>query len=141
MDAAQLAREVKAADLDVPVMVLAYDYREIKDFIARNPQTDIERIFLWQGNGRILISMVKYIEDKRNVLHDAEAMSVPVMLVVEDDIRYYSFFLPVIYTELISQSRRLIERGNQRRAQAGAHASAPEDTAVLELRGGRKGRC
>src|SRR6202140_1960413 len=100
MDAAQLAREVRAAGLDVPVVVLAYDYREIKNFIARNPQTDIERIFLWQGNARILISIVKYIEDKRNVLHDTHAMSVPVMLVVEDDIRYYSLFLPVIYTEL-----------------------------------------
>ena len=111
MDAAQLAREIKAADLDVPVIVLAYDYREIKDFIARNPQTDIERIFLWQGNARILISIVKYIEDKRNVKHDTEAMGVPVMLVVEDDIRYYSLFLPVIYTELISQSRRLLSEG------------------------------
>jgi CheY-like chemotaxis protein len=111
MDAAQLAREVKAAGLDVPVIVLAYDYREIKNFIARNPQTDIERIFLWQGNARILISIVKYIEDKRNVLHDTHAMSVPVMLVVEDDIRYYSLFLPVIYTELISQSRRLLNEG------------------------------
>src|SRR5208337_633833 len=37
MNAAQLAHEVKAAGLDVPVLVLAYDYREIKNFIARNP--------------------------------------------------------------------------------------------------------
>jgi len=108
MDAAQLARDVKAAGLDVPVVVLAYDYREIKNFIARNPQTEIERIFLWQGNARILISIVKYIEDKRNVEHDTKVMDVPVILVVEDDIRYYSLFLPVIYTELISQSRRLL---------------------------------
>ncbi len=111
MDAAQLAREVKAAGLDVPVIVLAYDYREITDFVVRNPQTDIERIFLWQGNARILISIVKYIEDKRNVQHDTKAMDVPVILVVEDDIRYYSLFLPVIYTELISQSRRLLSEG------------------------------
>ena len=111
MDAAQLAREVKAAGLEVPVVVLAYDYREITNFIARNPQTDIERIFLWQGNARILISIVKYIEDKRNVHHDTKAMDVPVILVVEDDIRYYSLFLPVIYTELISQSRRLLSEG------------------------------
>jgi len=111
MDAAQLAREVQATGLDVPVVVLAYDYREIKNFIERNPQTDIERIFLWQGNTRILISIVKYIEDKRNVHHDTKAMDVPVILVVEDDIRYYSLFLPVIYTELISQSRRLLSEG------------------------------
>src|SRR5438445_7606275 len=111
MDAAQLAREVKKAGLDVPVVVLAYDYREIKNFVARNPVTDIDRIFLWQGNVRILISIVKYVEDERNVFHDTKIMGVPVLLVVEDDIRYYSSFLPVIYTELITQSRSLISEG------------------------------
>ncbi len=111
MSAAELACEVKRAGLDVPVVVLAYDYREVKNFISRNPITDIERIFLWQGNARILIAIVKYIEDKRNVLHDTRAMGVPVLLVVEDNIRYYSSFLPVIYTELIKQSRRVIQEG------------------------------
>ena len=33
------------------------------------------------------------------------------ILVVEDNIRYYSSFLPVIYTELITQSRRAIRDG------------------------------
>jgi hypothetical protein len=111
MDAAQLAREVRRAGLDVPVVVLGYDYREIKNFVARNPVTDIDRVFLWQGNARVLIAIVKYIEDKRNVLHDTRAMGVPVLLVVEDNIRYYSSFLPVIYTELIKQSRRVIREG------------------------------
>src|SRR6202140_4262340 len=111
MTAAHLASEVKQAGLDVPVVVLAYDYREVKNFISRNPVTDVERIFLWQGNARILIAIVKYIEDKRNVLHDTRAMGVPVLLGVEDNIRYYSSFLPVIYTELIKQSRRVIQEG------------------------------
>ena len=110
-NAADLAREIQRAGLDVPVVVLAYDYREVKNFVARNPVTDIERIFLWQGNARILITIVKYIEDKRNVLHDTRALGVPVLLVVEDNIRYYSSFLPVIYTELIKQSRRVIQEG------------------------------
>jgi CheY-like chemotaxis protein len=111
MDAAQLAREVRRAGLDVPLVVLGYDYREIKNFVARNPVTEIDRVFLWQGNARILITIVKYIEDKRNVLHDTRAMGVPVLLVVEDNIRYYSSFLPVTYTELIKQSRRVIQEG------------------------------
>src|ERR1700688_4552588 len=111
MSAAQLAREVKLAGLDVPVVVLAYDYREVKSFINRNPVTDIERIFLWQGNARILIAIVKYIEDKCNVDHDTRAIGVPVILVVEDNIRYYSSFLATIYTDLITQSRRVIQEG------------------------------
>ncbi len=111
MDAAQLAREVRRKGLDIPVVVLGYDYREIKNFVARNPVSDIDRVFLWQGTARILIAIVKYVEDKRNVLHDTRAMGVPVLLVVEDNIRYYSSFLPVIYTELIKQSRRVIQEG------------------------------
>ncbi len=111
MNAAQLAREIRKSGRDVPVVVLAYDYREVKNFIARNPVTEIDRIFLWQGNARILIAIVKYIEDKRNVRHDTQAIGVPVLLVVEDNIRYYSSILPVIYTELISQSRRVIREG------------------------------
>src|SRR5215467_5593000 len=111
MNAAQLAREIRKSGLDVPVVVLAYDYREVKNFVARNPTTDVERIFLWQGNARILIAIIKYLEDKRNVGHDTSALGVPVLLVVEDNIRYYSAILPVIYTELIAQSRRVIREG------------------------------
>jgi CheY-like chemotaxis protein len=111
MNAAQLAREVRKLGRDIPVVVLAYDYREVKSFIGRNPLTDIDRIFLWQGNARILIAIVKYVEDKRNVRHDAKILGVPVLLVVEDNIRYYSSILPVIYTELIGQSRRVIREG------------------------------
>src|SRR5580692_50776 len=110
-NAADLARKVREAGLDVPVVVLGYDYREIKKFVAQNPVTDIDRVFLWQGTARILIAIVKYVEDKYNVLHDSRAMGVPVLLVVEDNIRYYSSFLPVIYTELIKQSRRVIQEG------------------------------
>jgi hypothetical protein len=36
---------------------------------------------------------------------------VPVILLVEDNVRYYSSFLPTIYTELIRQSERLISEG------------------------------
>src|ERR1700747_1723128 len=61
MNAAQLAREIKEVGLDVPVVVLGYDYREIKNFVARNPLTDIERLFLWQGTPRILIVILKSV--------------------------------------------------------------------------------
>jgi len=111
MDAAQLAREVRRGGLDVPVVVLAYDNHERKDFLAKHPSSDIERIFMWQGNARILVAIVKYIEDKRNVAHDTAAIGVPVILLVEDNVRYYSSFLPTIYTELIEQSGRLVSEG------------------------------
>ena len=111
MSAAELATEVKRSGLDASGGGAGLRLREVKNFVSRTPHSPIERIFLWQGNARILISIIKYIEDKMNVEHDTDAMNVPVMLVVEDNIRYYSSFLPVIYTELISQARRLISEG------------------------------
>jgi CheY-like chemotaxis protein len=111
MNARQLAERVREAGLDTPVLVLAYDNREANDFLARNPDAPIDRVFLWQGNARILLAIVKYVEDKRNVAHDTLAAGVRVIIVVEDNIRYYSSFLPMIYTELIEQSQRLLGEG------------------------------
>jgi CheY-like chemotaxis protein len=111
MDAADLARQVREAKLDVPVVVLAYDDRELSEFVARHPESGVAAVFLWQGDARILIAIVKCIEDQRNVEHDTRSTGVRVILLVEDNVRYYSSFLPVIYNELISQSSRLISEG------------------------------
>ena len=111
MNASSLVKELRKAGVHVPVVVLAYDYRELKNFVAQNRVSEIEPVFLWQGNVRMLIAIVKYVEDRLNVEHDTAVLGVPVILVVEDNIRYYSSFLPVIYTELITQSRRAIREG------------------------------
>ncbi len=90
LDATALAREVRSAGLDVPVVVLAFDNNERKAFMATHDYSAIERIFLWQGDARILVAIVKYVEDARNVAHDTATVGVPVILVVEDNVRYYS---------------------------------------------------
>jgi CheY-like chemotaxis protein len=108
MDATELAREVKRAGLDIPVVAMAYDNDERKEFEARHDLSCLEGLFLWQGNARVLVAIVKYVEDLRNAAHDTAAMGVRVVLVVEDNVRYYSSFLPEIYTELIRQSHSLI---------------------------------
>ncbi len=111
MNCVDLARQLRASGIDVPVVVLAYNSRELSDFVARYDVSDIDRIFLWQGDVRILLAIVKYCEDKLNVAYDSGVCGVPLMLVVEDSIRYYSSFLPMIYTELVNHSHRLIAEG------------------------------
>jgi CheY-like chemotaxis protein len=111
MNAAELARQVSTAGLDIPVVMLAFDNRELSEFLARHDTSDIDRIFLWQGDVRILLAIVKYVEDKKNVWHDARLGDVQVILVVEDSVRYYSSFLPMIYTEVVAHSQRLISEG------------------------------
>ena len=111
MDAAELARELRRRGLDIPVVLLAFDNNERKAFTSTHDVSDIERIFLWQGDARILVAIVKHVEDTRNAVHDTAAVGVPVILVVEDNVRYYSAFLPAIYTTLIAQSERLVSEG------------------------------
>jgi CheY-like chemotaxis protein len=111
MDCLELAAAVRRAGLDIPIAVLAFDHQEAQALMARRPLPGIEQVFLWQGNPRLLLAIVKYVEDKRNVEHDTLKMGVPVVLVVEDDVRYYSALLSEIYTALISQSRRILSEG------------------------------
>ncbi|HXY38260.1 MAG TPA: PEP/pyruvate-binding domain-containing protein [Vicinamibacteria bacterium] len=111
MNAAELARRVKAEGLDVPVVLLAWDTRELSDFQTRFDTSAIERTFLWQGDARILVAIVKSVEDRRNARHDTDAAGVQVILLVEDNVRYYSSFLPVMYTELLHHSQRVIREG------------------------------
>lgn len=111
MDAAELARRIQAEGLDVPVVLLAWDTRELSDFHARKDTSAIERTFLWQGDARMLVSIVKSVEDWRNAEHDTGAVGVQVIILVEDNVRYYSSFLPVMYTELLHHSQRVIVEG------------------------------
>ncbi len=111
MDAAELARQVRAEGMDIPVVLLAWDTRELREFEARADTSAIERTFMWQGDARILVAIVKSVEDRRNVEHDTSAVGVQVILLIEDNVRYYSSFLPVIYTELLQHSRRVVKEG------------------------------
>jgi CheY-like chemotaxis protein len=108
MNGAQLARRVREAGLDVPVLLLAFDNRELRSFLARNDLSAVDRVFLWQGDARILLAMVKSVEDEKNAAHDTHAVGVQVILLVEDNVRYYSSFLPAIYGELLHHSQRLV---------------------------------
>jgi CheY-like chemotaxis protein len=111
MDAAELARRVKKAGLDIPVILLAYDGGELAEYMSNHDTSALERIFLWQGDSRILLAITKYVEDKQNVAYDTGVAGVQVILLIEDNIRFYSSFLPTMYTEIINHSQSLITEG------------------------------
>ena len=111
MNAAELARKVRQRHPKLPLLVLAYNNRQLIDFLAHNDTSAIERVFLWQGDTRVLLAMVKYVEDRLNVESDSGGQGVPIILVVEDNVRFYSSFLPVIYAEVLGHSQSLIDEG------------------------------
>ncbi len=111
MDAVELARRVRREGAEVPVILLAYNNRELTDFRAAQDTSALDRVFLWQGDARILLAMVKYVEDRLNVPFDTGVAGVPAIIVVEDNVRFYSSFLPVIYTELVAHMQSLMAEG------------------------------
>ncbi len=68
-------------------------------------------MFLWQGDVRLVPAIVKYLEDRQNVAHDAGELGVQAILVIEDNVRYYSSFLPTMYAELMHHAHNLVPEG------------------------------
>ncbi len=109
--AAEFSFAVREQGLEVPIVLLGYDARALKDFMGRHDCSEIDRAFLWQGDVRILLAIVKYLEDRLNLEHDTREAGVQVIILIEDSVRYYSSYLPMIYAELLSQSQRAIAEG------------------------------
>ena len=60
-----------------------------------------------------MLSICKLIEDEKNVENDVRDGDVQVILLVEDSRRFYSVYLPLLYTQLVRQTSRLIgDEGN-----------------------------
>jgi len=107
----QLAKEAREAGLHVPIILLAFDNRELAELIAHHDTSVFDRIFIWQGDFRLVIAIVKHLEDRMNVDHDSNQVGVQSIILIEDNIRFYSSYLPLIYTEVLKQSQSLIAEG------------------------------
>jgi len=96
---------------DIPVILLLNNASIIPYLPDPTKRQGIDRIFLWNGDSTVFVAIIKHLEDRLNVAHDTEVGLVRVIIVVEDSIRYYSLFLPLIYSELMKQTHRLISAG------------------------------
>lgn len=110
-DPVKFAESTKKSYPDIPIVMLSFDSRELYNLIIKKDLSIFDKAFVWNGDYRLMIAIIKYLEDKHNVKHDTENIGVQSIIVIEDNIRSYSSFLPVLYTELIQQSRRLISEG------------------------------
>jgi len=108
MDVNAFGIEAKRIRPELPVMMLSHNTRELA---ALSAGEGIDRIFVWTGDSRILLSICKLIEDERNVENDVRDGDVQVILLVEDSRRFYSAYLPLLYTQLVNQTTQLMGEG------------------------------
>ncbi|MFO7445481.1 MAG: PEP/pyruvate-binding domain-containing protein [Ignavibacteriaceae bacterium] len=111
MHVIKLAQNIKDRGVTTPIILLAYDNRERKDLVERYDTSVFDRLFIWQGDYKLLIGIIKYLEDRMNVEKDTQIAGVQSIILVEDNVKFYSTYLPIIYTEIFNQSQRLISEG------------------------------
>ncbi len=111
MNVVKFAHQVKDKGIELPIILLAYDNKERKELTTHYDTSVFERIFIWNGDYHLLIGIIKYIEDKMNVAQDTQNIGVQVIILVEDNVKFYSSYLPLVYTEILHQSLRLIQEG------------------------------
>ncbi len=111
MPTIEFAKKIKSSGLDTPIVLLGYDNRNMVELLNNPEVTVFDKVFIWQGDFRIIIGIIKYLEDKLNVEHDVKNVGVQTIILIEDSIRFYSSYLPLIYTELLQQSQSLISEG------------------------------
>lgn len=107
MDPLEFGKRVKQTYKGKAVVMLTYDTisNDVIEEIRRTRY--IDRVFYWSGDSKIFLAIIKYVEDRNNVDQDMK-LGVQGILIVDDSPWYYSQFLPIIYTEVMKQTRYLI---------------------------------
>jgi CheY-like chemotaxis protein len=110
-EAGDLAGRLKDARPDLPVYALALNPRELLQIAAQAGAARLDRVFMWTGDVRLLLAMIKSCEDQRNLSHDTRYGDVRLILLVEDSVRFASLYLPLLYTELVRQTQAVMDDG------------------------------
>jgi len=104
-DAFAVARDVKHMAPHVPCVVLTPFSHGITKRIENEDMTIFDYVFCWLGNTNLILSIIKLIEDQMNIEHDIKEAGVQMILLVEDNIRFYSSVLPNLYNYILAQSK------------------------------------
>jgi len=111
IDPVDFAQEVKQHAGAVPVVLLGYDAAATRSLLERATHNPFDGVFLWSGDTRILNAIVTLVEDRANCLHDCVQVGVRCILLVEDSLNFLSSYLPLLYSEILHQSRSALTEG------------------------------
>ena len=109
MDSFDFGLSIKRLKPNLPVILLAHS---IQGLYPPPPQKDcsgIDQIYIWSGDADLLLAIVKNVEDRRNVDNDTSRAQVRVIILVEDSPLYRSYFLPLMYKEVVHQTQEVLE--------------------------------
>ena len=108
MDPFIFGKRIKKLCENTPVFLLATDTADLIEVQKKALDENIDIPFFWGGDSTLFLAIVKLLEDRINASYDVENANVRVLILVEDSIRHYSMFLPLLYAEIVQQTERSI---------------------------------
>ncbi len=114
MDVRRFAAEARRLRPGLPVVLLIVNELELARLGDRHDLENIESVYVWHGDAKLFLVIIKAIEDMWNADHDTQVGGVGVIILVEDSVRYRSSMLPMLYSELVEQTRAVMLDGINR---------------------------
>lgn len=94
----------------IPVYVLLNSRQSQEEFFKNSSVCQhVDRAFIWSGETSLVFTMVKLLEDVRNLREDIKKAFVRFILFVEDDLVHASRILPQLYAILFEQINKVID--------------------------------
>lgn len=104
----QAVRELRPG---LPLVLLISSEWELARVVHQQENLNVDGIYVWHGDTKLFIAIIKVIEDRLNAAHDAHTGDVGVIILVEDSVRFRSSLLPIVYSELVKQTRAVMTEG------------------------------
>ncbi len=108
MDVRRFTQAVRRMRSDLPVVLLVASDWELARLSPHQRQLDVDGVYVWHGDTKIFMAIIKVIEDRLNAQRDVEVGDVGVIILVEDSVRFRSSLLPIIYSQLVRQTRAVM---------------------------------
>ncbi len=100
--------QMKRIAPDTPIVLLATFSKEIYNRLHDHDHSAIDWFFCWNNSTDLIIAIIKLLEDNMNAEYDIQECGVRAILLVEDSVRYYSSYLPVLYKLVLQQNSAAI---------------------------------
>ena len=89
---------------DTPIILMTSFSKEINRQMEGQDHSGIDYVFNWSGSTDLIIAIIKLLEDSMNAPTDILHGGVQCILLVEDSVRYYSSYLPLLYKLVLQQN-------------------------------------
>jgi len=112
--ALDLLGKIKAYDSSLPVYFLLGVPQDLMFIENHLPELDeVEDFYYWNGDSKLFLAIVKEYEERQNIAHDAQLFDIPIILVVETFIPYYSQFMPLLFEQVMQLNQSVIRSEHQ----------------------------